>query len=171
VALGDVLTVGGSRLCVQAATEPPAAVTADGAGSLLVHRPPRIREPITRQPVEFPAEPASTSRPRLHWLTALPPAVFGVGCAILMHNSQFLAFALLSPFTVLAGAAVDRRQWRRGSAKTRMLHAHAEGTARAELDARLAAEATRRHRDCPRPGCRAAGRRHSGLPVVGTPAR
>ncbi|WP_408651754.1 FtsK/SpoIIIE domain-containing protein [Jatrophihabitans sp.] len=152
VELGDVLTVGGSRLCVQAASDPPAAVTADGQGGLLVHRPPRIPESITREPLEFPAEPLTTSRPRLQWLTALPPAVFGVSCAILMHNSQFLAFALLSPFTVLAGAAVDRRQWRRAGAKTRMLHAQAEGAALAELDVRLAAEAGRRHRDCPDAG-------------------
>jgi S-DNA-T family DNA segregation ATPase FtsK/SpoIIIE len=149
VGLGDVLRVGRSRLSVQAATEPPAAVTADGEGGLQVHRSPRIREPITRQPLEFPAEPALASRPRLQWLTALPPALFGVSCAIIMRNSQFLAFALLSPFTVLAGAAVDRRQWRRTSTRTRTLHAHAEGASRAELDERLAAEASRRHRDCP----------------------
>jgi S-DNA-T family DNA segregation ATPase FtsK/SpoIIIE len=147
--LGDVLTVGGSRLCVQAATEPPAAVTADGEGSLLVHRPPHIREPINRESLEFPAEPDSASRPRLHWLTALPPAAFGVVCAIVMHNSQFLAFALLSPFTVLTGAVIDRRQWRRARTKARALHAQAERVARAELDARLAAEERSRHGDCP----------------------
>ena len=149
VALGEVLTVGVSRLCVQTASEPPAAVSPDGAGGMLVHRPPRMSEPTTRQPVEFPAEPAAGSRPRLQWLTALPPAAFGVGCAILMHNSQFLAFALLSPLTVLAGAAIDRRQWRRTTATVRASHAQAETAARGELDARLAAERSRRHHDFP----------------------
>ena len=149
VELGEVFVVGGSRLSVQAATEPPAAVSADGAGGLLVHRPPRVAGPSTRDSVEFPAEPAAASRPRLHWLTALPPAVFGVAFAILMHNSQFLAFALLSPFTVLAGAAADRWHWRRSSASARVLHAQAEAAARIALDARLAAERNRRRHDFP----------------------
>lgn len=149
VELGAVLVVGGSRLCVQAVSEPPAAVSADGEGGLLVHRPPRIRATAAHQALEFPAEPAAAHRPRLQWLTALPPAVFGVGCAVLMHNNQFLAFALLSPLTVLTGTVIDRRHWRRGNAEARASHARAEAAARVELDARLAAERSRRHRDFP----------------------
>ncbi|MDQ1720468.1 MAG: segregation ATPase FtsK/SpoIIIE, family, partial [Pseudonocardiales bacterium] len=87
VELGAVLRVGNSLLCAVAATEPPAAVIADGEGGLLVHRPPHIAEPLDRDPVEFPAESAPTGRPRLQWLTALAPAALGVSCAILMHNS------------------------------------------------------------------------------------
>jgi S-DNA-T family DNA segregation ATPase FtsK/SpoIIIE len=146
---GQLLAIGRSRLCVQAVTEPAAAVTADGKGGLLVHRPPRIPEPIPHQPVEFPAEPATGRRPRLQWLTALTPAAFGIGCAIVLHNNQFLAFALLSPVTVLTAAAVEHRHWRRGSAKARASHAQADAAVRAELDARLAAERRRRSHDFP----------------------
>jgi len=149
VEVGDIVAIGSSRLCAQPVTEPPAAVTADGKGGLLVHRPPRIPEPIPRQPLEFPSEPAAAHRTRLHWLTALTPAAFGVGCAIVMHNNQFLAFALLSPLTMVTGAVVERRHWRRGSAKARASHAQAEGTVRAELDARLAAERCRRSQHFP----------------------
>jgi S-DNA-T family DNA segregation ATPase FtsK/SpoIIIE len=146
---GQMLAIGRSRLCVQAVSEPPAAVTADGKGGLLVHRSPRIPEPIPHQPVEFPSEPAAGHRPRLQWLTALTPAAFGVGCAIVLHNNQFLAFALLSPVTVLTAAAVERRHWRRGSAKARASHAQADAAVRAELDTRLAAERSRRSHDFP----------------------
>jgi S-DNA-T family DNA segregation ATPase FtsK/SpoIIIE len=149
VKLGELLTIGGSRLCAQAVTEPPAAVKPDGKGALLVHRPPRIPEPIPGQPLEFPPEPAAGNRPRLQWLTALVPAAFGVGCAIVMRNNQFLAFALLSPLTVLTGAAVERRHWRRGNAKAGAVHAQAEAAVRAEFNARLAAERSRRSHDFP----------------------
>ncbi|HEV2888151.1 MAG TPA: FtsK/SpoIIIE domain-containing protein [Jatrophihabitans sp.] len=142
-----VLRVGNSLLRVVTATEPPAAITADAGGGLLVHRPPRIVEPCDRDPVEFPAEPPVSSRPRLQWLTALAPAVLGVSCAILMHNSQFLAFALLSPLTMLAAAVVERREWRRGRQRARAALAHAEAAARDRLELRLAAERTRLRRE------------------------
>ncbi|MEO7260545.1 MAG: FtsK/SpoIIIE domain-containing protein [Jatrophihabitantaceae bacterium] len=145
--LGAVLRVGNSLLSVLAATEPPAAVTADGEGGLLVHRPPHVSEPVAHDPVEFPTEPATAARPRLQWVTALAPAVLGVSCAILMHNNQFLAFALLSPLTMLAGAAVDRREWRRSRGKADTVRAQAEAAARGRLEARLAEETAKRHRD------------------------
>jgi S-DNA-T family DNA segregation ATPase FtsK/SpoIIIE len=147
VELGAVLRVGNSLLCVLAASEPPAAVTADGHGGLLVHRPPHIAEPLDREPVEFPAEPVTTGRPRLQWVTASTPAVLGVSFAVLMRNNQFLLFALLSPLTMLAGATVDRREWRRSRDKAGRARAQAEAAARARLEARLAAEKSRRHRE------------------------
>lgn len=147
VKLGAVLRMGNSLLCVLAATEPPAAVTADGQGGLLVHRPPHIPEPLDPEPVEFPTEPVTTGRPRLQWVTALAPAVLGVSFAILMQNKLFLAFALLSPLTMLAGAAVDRREWRHSRDKAGRVRAQAESAAQDQLKARLAAERARRHRD------------------------
>ncbi|MEO6504081.1 MAG: FtsK/SpoIIIE domain-containing protein [Jatrophihabitantaceae bacterium] len=147
VELGAVLRMGDSLLCVLAATEPPAAVTADGHGGLLVHRPPRVAEPLDRDPVEFPVEPTTTGRPRLQWVAAFTPAVFGVCFAILMHNNQFLAFALLGPLTMLAGAAVDRREWRRSHDHAGKARARAEAAAQGRLEARLAVERSRRHRD------------------------
>jgi S-DNA-T family DNA segregation ATPase FtsK/SpoIIIE len=145
--MGAVLRLGDSLVCVLAASEPPAAVTADGRGGLLVHRPPHLTEPVNGDPVEFPAELPATGRPRLQWVSALAPAVLGVGFAILLRNNQFLAFALLSPLTLLAGAAVDRREWRRNRDKAAQARAQAETAARDQLQARLAAESDKRHRD------------------------
>ncbi|HEY0165918.1 MAG TPA: FtsK/SpoIIIE domain-containing protein [Jatrophihabitans sp.] len=147
VGLGAALRVGDSLLSVLAAGEPPAAVSADGQGGLLVHRPPHIADPLSRDPVEFPAEQPVLGRPRLQWVAGLAPAVLGVGFALLMRNNQFLAFALLSPLTMLAGAAVDRREWRRSRDQAGKAHARAEAFARERLEARLAAEKARRHRD------------------------
>jgi S-DNA-T family DNA segregation ATPase FtsK/SpoIIIE len=144
-----VLRMGNSLVCLAAATEPPAALTADAAGRQRVHRPPAIAEPGADTPVEFPVEAVAATRTRVPWLAGLAPAVLGVSCAILMHSSQLLAFALLSPVTVLAGAAVDRREWRRHRRRARVEFARAEAGAREQLDARLAAEASRLHRDFP----------------------
>lgn len=146
---GAVLRMGNSLLRVVSRSEPPAALTPDPEGGLLVHRPPRLAEPVEDGPVEFPVEPVAAARPRLQWLGALIPAVFGIGCAIALHNSQFLAFAVLSPMTLLAGAAVDRRDWRRGQRQARAEQLRAEIVAREQLDARLAAEHARLHRDFP----------------------
>ncbi|MDQ1742280.1 MAG: segregation ATPase FtsK/SpoIIIE, family [Pseudonocardiales bacterium] len=144
-----VLRMGNSLVRVVFRSEQPAAVSPDPAGGLLVHRPPRLAEPVEEGPVEFPAEPVATARPRLQWLGALVPAVFGVGCAIALRNAQFLAFAVLSPVTLLAGAAVDRRDWRRGQRQARAEHLQAEAAAREQLDTRLVAENAALHRDLP----------------------
>ncbi len=144
-----VLRMGNSLVRVVFRSEQPAAVSPDPAGGLLVHRPPRIAEPVEEGPVEFPAEPVAAGRPRLQWLGALAPAVFGIGCAIALRNAQFLAFAVLSPVTLLAGAAVDRRDWRRGRRQARAEHLQAETAAREQLDARLVAENAALHRDLP----------------------
>ncbi|HST46860.1 FtsK/SpoIIIE domain-containing protein [Jatrophihabitans sp.] len=145
----DELRLGNSLLRLVTATDPPAALTADAAGRLRVHRPPAVAESGHDEPVEFPSEPVPTTRNRVPWLAGLAPAVLGVGCAILMHNSQLLVFALLSPVTILAGAAVDRREWRRNRRRTQAELARAEAGAREQLAARLAAEESRLHRDFP----------------------
>jgi DNA segregation ATPase FtsK/SpoIIIE, S-DNA-T family len=55
-----VLRMGNSLIRIVGRSEPPAAVTPDTEGGLLVHRPPRIAEPVDAEPVEFPPEPVST---------------------------------------------------------------------------------------------------------------
>jgi len=144
VQLGALLRVGSSLLSVVAASEPPAAVTPDDSGNVLVHRPPRITELEDASAVEFPGEVAPSTRPRLRWLAALLPAGLGIACAVGMHSNQFLAFALLSPLTMLTGAASDQRDWRRGRHKVEQERAEAETAAQRELSRRLAAETSRR---------------------------
>lgn len=149
VRLGAVLRIGSSVLSVTAIREPPAAVTPDDQGNLLVHRPPRVPEPADSRAVEFPVKATTAPRPRLRWLSALLPAGLGIGCAMVMHSSQFLAFAVLSPITLLAGAAADRRDWRRQASNADGGHARTEKAAREELAGRLAAEASRRRHTYP----------------------
>jgi S-DNA-T family DNA segregation ATPase FtsK/SpoIIIE len=145
----SLLRLGNSTLTVVGATEPPAAIHSDDSGAVLVNRPPRIQEPVPEGPVEFPPHPADRTRPKLRWLAALLPALLGVGLAFGMHNLQFLAFALLSPITMLASTASDRWDFRRSSRRERADHRQAETSARQQLDARLADEIHRRRRDFP----------------------
>jgi len=149
VAPDAVLRIGNSLVRLTATSEPPATLFADASGLLRVHRPPAVAAPRDDEPVEFPTEPVAAARSRMPWLAGLAPAVLGAGCAILMHNSQLLAFALLSPVTVLAGAAVERRERRRSLRRARADHACAEAAARQRLTTRLASELASSHRDFP----------------------
>jgi S-DNA-T family DNA segregation ATPase FtsK/SpoIIIE len=152
-AIGDAVTrltfgrafkLGSSTLAVVGATEPPAATRIDETGHLLVNRPPRIVESPPHEAVEFPAEIEGISRPRLQWLTALLPSAVATGLALAMRNVDFLAFGLLTPVTVLASHAADRRAWFRTRRSDRAIFAAAEEAARHALEHRLADEAERR---------------------------
>ncbi len=145
----SVVRMGHSLLRLVSASEPPAGVSTDATGRLRVHRPPCIGEPGDDAPVEFPAEPVAGGRTRVPWLAGLAPAALGVGCALLLHNSQLLAFALLSPVTVLAAAVVDRRERHRNRRRAQAEFACAEARARDRFHTRLAAEERSLHRDFP----------------------
>lgn len=141
---GARVTLGSSTLLASTNDEPPAATTPDGDGRLRVNTPPRIPGEDAIDPVEFPPEPAKEPRPRTQWLAALLPTGLGVGLALAMHSSQFLAFALLTPATLLAGAVSQRWDWRRSSRRLRVEHADAERAAESMLSTRLEAESKSR---------------------------
>lgn len=141
---GTRFTLGSSTLAASSVDVPPAATMPDGVGGVRVNTPPRIAGPAPADPVEFPPEPSCEARPRTQWLAALLPTGLGVGLAVAMHSSQFLAFALLTPITLLAGAASQRWDWRRSTRRLRAEHAKAETAAEAVLAARLEAEGRRR---------------------------
>ena len=149
VRLGSQIRVGSSVLAVVGNSEPPAAVKSTDQADVLVYRPPKVVEPPPPESVQFPAPMDAGARPRMHWLTALIPAVASVLLAVVMRSPQFLAFALLSPLAVFASAASDRRNWRRGVRTRRRAHAEAEQAAQVRLDTLLGCEADRRHRRFP----------------------
>jgi DNA segregation ATPase FtsK/SpoIIIE, S-DNA-T family len=113
VPLPGTVSIGATRLEVAAIAEPPAAVTADTTGVLLVHRPPRPAELLRAGVLSMPEAPAVSRRPRIQWLAALLPIAISAVLAATLRSVQLLAFVALSPVTVLAGTMAERRSWRR----------------------------------------------------------
>jgi S-DNA-T family DNA segregation ATPase FtsK/SpoIIIE len=155
VTFGEFLRIGNSTVSVISAGVPPAATKATADGTLLVHRPPRIREALSVEPVDFPDLPAHNPRPRAQWLAALIPTAMGIGLALAMNNLQFLAFSLLTPVTLFGTAVSERRSWTRGRRTGRVAFNDAETTAARALDRRIAIETDHRREACPDPAAAA----------------
>jgi S-DNA-T family DNA segregation ATPase FtsK/SpoIIIE len=148
---GESLLLGGCALALRPADgDPscgggPAAVHEDGAGRLLVNPAPRLRPPALTGRVDYPRPPAEAARSPLPWAGMLLPLALCVPLALLSRQPAFVAFALLSPVTMIAQHCLDRRR-RRGE-HARLLARHAEEVARAdaERDRLLAAERAALH--------------------------
>jgi S-DNA-T family DNA segregation ATPase FtsK/SpoIIIE len=138
--------MGNSVFTVVDRCEPAAMVMPHASGELLVRRPPSVVEPAPTSVLELPAPLDAGTRPRMHWVAALLPAVASALLALLMRSPQFLAFALLTPLTVLATAISDRRDWRRGSRARRRAHGETAQAAQEECSRLLDQEAARRRR-------------------------
>jgi S-DNA-T family DNA segregation ATPase FtsK/SpoIIIE len=141
--------LGRSTVTVGTVGEPPAATSPAPDGTVRVNRPPRFTHQLSLEPIDFPSQTDTRARPGTQWLATLLPAVLGVGLAVAMHNPQFLAFALLSPITLLASAISDRRSWGRSRRISRAEHAAAQLHADTELASRLAHETAQRRRSHP----------------------
>ena len=148
---GQLLRAGNTSLSVVASSEPPAATRPGDGGWVLVNRPPRILDPASGTSVEFPTQPAVSSYARAQWLSALLPTVLGVGLALYLDNLQFLAFALLTPITMLSSGISDRWVCRRSRRQARHRFALAEKSARHEIEDLLANEVECRRREFPDP--------------------
>lgn len=107
------ITVGTSQLEMTADTDPPAGVTPDVAGTLMVRRPPRSIEVVPPGMLAIPEAPPAAPRPRTKWLAVLIPVLISAVLAAAMRSTQLLAFMAFSPVTVLASTISDRRSWRR----------------------------------------------------------
>ncbi|MGX7679206.1 FtsK/SpoIIIE domain-containing protein [Jatrophihabitans sp. DSM 45814] len=151
LAPGECIQIGSSTLAVVSAGEPPAATRSAPDGTVLVNRPPRMLQPRGVSVIDFPDYPSSSARPRVQLLAALFPAVLAGGVAVMMHNPQFLAFALLGPVTLIATTAAGRRSWRRSGRSSSQVFHDAERGAERDLAARLAEEIERRRYDFPDP--------------------
>lgn len=149
VPIDGLVVMGNSMLALVGEYEPAAIVRGHPNGELLVCRPPTVPEPAPTSAWELPAPFEATAHPKLHWVPALLPAVAAALLAVLMRSPQFLAFALLTPLTVLGTALSDRRDWRRGRKARRRAHDEAELAARDECTRLLGQEADRRRRQFP----------------------
>lgn len=147
MALGELLVVGSSTLVLRAGGEPPPVLRPDEQGRVIVVRAPRRDGMLDGPPdVEWPAPPPDRSRPAVQWIGAMLPAIVGVAMAYFLHTWQFLAFAALTPLTVLGTAAGDRWSWRTGRRRAAAAHAVLVVTAQTEQLARIAYETHTRRR-------------------------
>ncbi|MCW2523398.1 MAG: hypothetical protein JWO63_1733, partial [Frankiales bacterium] len=158
----DIITAGSSQLRLAPASDPPAATMDAEAGTRLVSRAARRPAPAPAEPVELPIAPADPTHPSVPWVTALLPAVLSIGLALALGNRQLLAFAMLGPLALLAGAVTDRLGWRRSRRKARLEHRSAAAAATERVRDRLAIEAAQRRREAPDPAAVAE--------IVGTPS-
>ncbi|CAN5568417.1 FtsK/SpoIIIE domain-containing protein [soil metagenome] len=149
--LNALILAGNSALTVIGAGEPPAASHPTDDGTVLVNRPPRIGAEAASPSVEFPEGPRRQSMGAAHLAGAILPAGLAVALAAAMHNLQFLAFALLTPASLLATGATQRvasgRSHRRGKAGYRRQLAAAQTC----LQSYLVAEAAMRREAAPDP--------------------
>ena len=146
----SAIGMGASTLRLRRAPGRGGPVVARGDGRLLV--PSTGPSPSTTDTVEVacPEPPPERHRARIPWVAALVPLPVGLGLAYFL-GPQLLAFALLGPVMVLAGAVSDR--WGTGRARRRDAVGHAEAVRRAgeRLEQALAEEGARLDRDHPDP--------------------
>ena len=89
---------------------------AEGMGTELFKRSPRIQERLPGGKIEIPAPPAKGSKPEINWLSTLLPAAVTVAIAVTMavafHNTMMMLYSL--PMTV-AGVIVSIVNYLRGN--------------------------------------------------------
>ena len=149
LALQSIVRIGNTCLRVASGTEPPAVTVADGAGRLLVHRPPTRDQLPVPAVHQVPEPPTTVRRPRIQWLAAVLPIAVSAVLALTMHSTQLLAFAALGPVAVLASTLSERRSWRQAQREQAASHAEAQRLCRAATAEALQAEADSRHRTYP----------------------
>lgn len=120
-------------------------------GTHTVNRPPRLAAAAALPPLAVPAEPRTVvARLPFSWAMFLAPLVLGLVMAR-VAGPVYAVFALLSPVLLVASWFEQRRRARRaGRRDGRARRRHLEAFAHA-VEARVAAEAARRHQARPDP--------------------
>ncbi|HEX2904169.1 MAG TPA: FtsK/SpoIIIE domain-containing protein [Jatrophihabitans sp.] len=151
VPVDRMIVAGRTRFVIQGVTEPPAATQQAPDGKLLVHRPPRTT--TDWQPTELVAPNLSEQnpRPKLSWVAAVVPAATAVVLAAAFRSVQMLALAAMSPLSLVASMAADRRAWSRTERERRRNRSLAGKALAGEVEAALAAEEHALHRQFPGP--------------------
>jgi S-DNA-T family DNA segregation ATPase FtsK/SpoIIIE len=134
---GQTIDAGNTQFVVVGACEPPAATRPDGAGHLVVSRPPALTASWHPQLLQTKTTPPIPPRPQLHWLTAVIPMAVSIALAMAMHSPALLAFSALGPATMLGAAVSDRRGWRKAKSSIEGDSALAEQTLQADRDLQL----------------------------------
>jgi S-DNA-T family DNA segregation ATPase FtsK/SpoIIIE len=108
---GHLLAIGATLLEIATPDFPDAPLrpSEDGTG-LDYNRPPRIAPPEHESSFALPSRPRSNESRPMPWLMAIIPLVAAVVMARLFHNNMMLAFAILSPLSLVANFVNDRKQ-------------------------------------------------------------
>jgi S-DNA-T family DNA segregation ATPase FtsK/SpoIIIE len=161
---GHLLGLGRCLLDIGTPDFPDASLcpSEDGAG-FDYSRPPRLAPPDRPTQFALPTAPRPAETRPLPWVMAIVPLVAALVMAKLFGNLMFLAFALLSPISLMANHFSDRRHGKKTYRATMAEYAERRGSIVADTEAALAAEQAQRRHDCPDPatvGLIASGPRH-----------
>src|SRR5829696_9363471 len=108
-----VIAVGNSRIMVEPAEAPDAALVPSDDGGLAYNRPPRLPPAPRSVTVEMPAEPQDTQKRPIPLLASLAPIAIGVVLYFATGSAVFLLFTLLSPVLMITSWVTERRQGRK----------------------------------------------------------
>ncbi|HEY3867646.1 MAG TPA: FtsK/SpoIIIE domain-containing protein [Actinocrinis sp.] len=140
-----LLRIGDTRYEVHAALQPDARVEPSPDGEWLdYNRPPRLLPPERAAAFRLPAEPAPPRQNPVPWITALLPAALGGVMVLVMHNTEYLIMAGMSPVMMLGNWFNGRRQGRVG--QRRQMTDYTEQVSRTENEISDAVAAARRVR-------------------------
>ncbi|MHA3705130.1 FtsK/SpoIIIE domain-containing protein [Jatrophihabitans sp. YIM 134969] len=147
---GARLRLGSSTVVLREETATVLSTRGGDDGQVLVLQPTEDRTAADPPTLTEPTPPADRGRPRIAWVAAFAPALAAVGLAWFLHTWLFLAFAALTPVTVLATATGDRWSWRadrRRAARGHLGAAAAFDRRRDDAVEQEAHERARRHPD------------------------
>lgn len=148
---GMSVIAGYSQFQLLGVGDPPAIVRGTLSGRWLVHRPPQTGPAWRPSPHVMPRKESQAPRPRLSWMAASLPALASVALALAFRSPQLLAFAAISPISVVATALTERRAWARQHRLRHLDHLEAVGRARQAIDVALKEESLARARIFPAP--------------------
>ncbi|HUR75071.1 MAG TPA: FtsK/SpoIIIE domain-containing protein [Sporichthya sp.] len=161
---GHLVSLGRCLLDIATPDFPDASLhpSEDGAG-LDYSRPPRLAPPERTTQFSLPSLPRPGDPRPMPWVMAIVPLVAALVMAKLFGNLMFLAFALLSPISLMANHFSERRQGKKTNRVTLAEYAQRRASIVADAEAALGAEQAQRRHDCPDPavvGLIATGPRH-----------
>ncbi|WP_344602401.1 FtsK/SpoIIIE domain-containing protein [Sporichthya brevicatena] len=149
---GHLLSLGPYLLDIATPDFPDASLhpSEDGSG-LDYSRPPRLAPAERSTQFTLPPCPRPNDPRPMPWVMAIVPLVAALVMAKLFGNLLFLAFAFLSPISLLANHLSDRRHGRRTFRSTLAEYTRRRASIVADAEAALAAEQAQRRHHCPDP--------------------
>ena len=106
---GMRLRIGNSTLVLARTATSAGRSDVDETGRARIQRPPRLPPIVHEVALRRPTAPAPRERRSLPWLMLLLPVIAACAMVLLLHNTTFLLFALLSPAMMLGQYLTDRR--------------------------------------------------------------
>ncbi|MEU6196712.1 FtsK/SpoIIIE domain-containing protein [Streptomyces sp. NPDC047061] len=108
---GGVLKVGPTLLELTEPTLPDAALvpSEDGVG-LDYNRPPRLLPPPVQNRFKLPVPPGKPPRSKIQLPLIFAPLVMSLVSVLLLHNTRFLVFGLLSPVLALVNQLYGKKR-------------------------------------------------------------